>query len=124
MRAALIAVLACLTLALPAAAWKGERKGGVQKISAVKAQAESGDLVVIEGHITDVGTASGSRKLVTIEDESGSVYVRVPEDLLRKLTSGNDPQIGAHVRVTGKWGRSYLDEDVWGIQAQDAERID
>jgi hypothetical protein len=124
MRAALLALIACLTLAAPALAWKGEMAAGVLPIAEVKARAESGDIVVVEGRITDVGTGSGSRRVVTLEDATGSVLVRVPEHLLRKLNDGRDPEVGRRVRVSGRWDHATLDSDVWGIHAQDAERVE
>jgi len=116
-------VLAVVFLGAPALAWKGALAAGVRPIAEVKAQAESGDFVTVEGRITDVGEASGSRLVVTLEDETGSVLVRVPEHLLRRLNEGRAPEIGRHVRVGGTWGQAYLDQDVWGIHAQTAERV-
>jgi len=58
---------------------------------------------------------------VTLDDGTGSVLVRVPENMLRKLNGGNDPRVGRKVRVSGRWDHAYLDKDVWGIQALDAE---
>lgn len=124
MRTALLVAFACLSLAAPAAAWKGPHSSGVQPIDEVKAKAESGDQVTVEGKITDLTTGSGSRRVVTLEDSTGSVLVRVPEHLLRVLNDGKDPQVGRRVRVSGEWGNSYLDHDVWGIHAQDAQRIE
>jgi hypothetical protein len=124
MRIALLVAFACLWLAAPAAAWKGELASGVLPIAEVQAKAESGDIVTVEGQITDVGTASGSRLVVTIEDATGSVLVRVPEHMLRNLNGGKDPEVGRKVRVSGKWGHAYLDKEIWGIEAQDAERVE
>ena len=124
MRTVLLAAIACLSLAAPAAAWKGELATGVVPISVVKANAESGDHVTVEGTIREVDTTSTTRTVVTLEDATGSVLIRVPEHLLRRLNDGNDPKVGAKVRVSGEWGNAYLDENVWGIHAQDAERVD
>ena len=120
----ILLTLASLSLAVPAAAWKGELKAGVRPIAEVNARAESGDLVTVEGRIADVATGSGSRTVVTLEDASGSVLVRVPENLLRKLNGGHAPEVGTHVRVLGKWGHAALDDQMWGIHAQSAERVD
>ncbi|HVN36896.1 MAG TPA: hypothetical protein VMW19_01825 [Myxococcota bacterium] len=119
----LFALLA-LALAAPALAWKGSMAAGVRPIAEVRQKAESGDFVTVEGKITDVGTASGSRYVVTLEDGSGSVLVRVPEYLLRQLNDGRAPEKGRHVRVSGQWGHAYLDQDVWGIEASNAERVE
>jgi hypothetical protein len=119
----LIAVFA-ITLTVPAFAWKGELKAGVRPIAEVSAKAESGDFVTVEGRITEVTTGSGSRHIVTLKDTTGSVLIRVPEHLLRRLTEGNAPEIGRHVRVGGEWVRAYLDQDTWGIHAQTAEPVE
>ena len=116
-RRTVLAAIACLAFAGPAFA-------GAKPIADVRKTAKEGDTVTVEGHITDVGTASGSRRLVTLEDDSGTVLIRVPETLLRELNGGNDPKVGRKVGVTGKWGHAYLDQDVWGIQAENAYRLE
>lgn len=113
-----------LALAAPAAAWKGAPASGAQPIAEVKARAEYGDYVVVEGTITEVTTGSGSRQVVTLEDATGSVLIRVPEHLLRRLNEGRDPEVGRRVRVGGTWDHATLDNEIWGIHAQDAERIE
>jgi hypothetical protein len=117
MRRAWFLAVALIALAAPALA-------GTKSIAEIRASAKEGDFVMVEGRVTDVGTASGSRPLVTLADDSGEVLVRVPETLLRELNGGNDPQVGNRVRVSGKWGHAYLDQDVWGIQAEHAERLE
>ena len=124
MRAALLVAIACLTFAAPALAWKGKPVTGTPSISVVTENAEKGDLVVVEGRITDVGTASGTTRLVTLDDGTGTVLVRVPENLLRRLNEGKDPEVGRRVRVSGRWDHAYLDKNIWGIQALDGERIE
>src|SRR5262245_64397436 len=101
--AAVLSAIAVFALAAPAVAWKGSMASGVLPIAEVNAKAESGDFVVVQGHITAVQTGSGSRFVVTLEDDTGSVFVRVPEHLLRKLNDGRAPEVGRHVRVSGKW---------------------
>ena len=122
---AIFVAIAGLALVAPATAWKGDSLApGVVPIAEVNANAEYGDYVVVQGHITAVQTGSGSRFVVTLEDDTASVYVRVPEHLLRKLNDGRPPQVGAHVRVGGKWDRAALDDKLWGIHAQTAERVE
>ena len=127
MRAALGAV-ACLglglALAAPALAWKGELASGVRPISEVNAKAEKGDVVVVEGTIAEVTPGTGSNTIVKLEDATGSVLIRVPEHMLRNLNEGRAPEVGRKVRVSGSWTRAYLDRDIWGIQAQNAERVE
>ena len=124
MRTGLLAVLACLSLAAPALAWKGQPAKGTPTLAEVTANAEKGDVLVVEGTISKLGTASGSARLVTLDDGTGTVLVRVPENMLRRLNEGKDPQVGRRVRVTGRWDHAYLDKNVWGIQALDAQRIE
>ena len=117
MRRAFFLAIACLAFAAAAAAQ-------VRSIADVRGSAKEGDLVTVEGQITDVGTASGSVVLVTLEDDSDSVLVKVPDHMLRKLNDGKSPEEDRRVRVSGRWGHAYLDDEVWGIEAQNAERIE
>lgn len=116
--------IAVLAAAGPAGAWKGTLAAGVRPIAEVKARAESGDRVTVEGVITEVGTGSGSRVVVTLEDATGEVLVRVPEHLLRHLNEGRAPEVGRKVRVSGRWDHASLDDEIWGIHAQAAERVE
>ena len=120
----LISTVLLFAWTTPTFAWKDDSPAGVISIAEVNEKAESGDLVMVQGHITDVDMGSGSRPIVTLEDETGTVLVRVAEYLLRHLNDGRSPQIGAHVRVGGKWTHAYLDRDIWGIHAQTAERVE
>jgi hypothetical protein len=123
-RLVLTAFAITVALAAPAQAWKGEHAAGVTTIAEVRDKAESGDLVTVEGAITAVTTGSGSRHVVTLEDDTGSVLIRVPEHLLRRLNEGRAPEVGRRVRVGGTWGHGYLEQDTWGIHAQTAERVE
>lgn len=119
--AATVLVVSALALAVPASAWKGSLEAGVRSIAEVNEKAESGDHVVVEGTIVEVVVGSGSRYVVTLQDDSGSVPVRVPEHLLRSVGDGKSPETGRRVRVGGKWAHAYMDREVWGIHAQTAE---
>lgn len=124
MRIAFAALLvSCLVLTAPAVAWKGQLEAGTRSIAEVHEKAESGDYVVVEGTIIDVFVGSGSRYIVTLEDGTGSVPVRVPEHLLRKVGDGRTPEEGIRARVGGKWTHAYMDDETWGIHAQTAERV-
>ena len=79
--------------------------------------------MTVEGKITDVTAASGSARDATLEAHAECSYARRLH-LLRALNDGKDPQVGRRVRVSGEWGNSYLDHDVWGIHAQDAQRVE
>lgn len=122
--AARLLAIAVLVGAGSAGAWKGTLEAGVRPIAEVKARAESGDFVTVEGVITEVGTGSGSRYVVTLEDATGEVLVRVPEHLLRRLNEGRAPEVGRRVRVGGRWDHASLDDEIWGIHAQTAERVE
>ncbi len=125
MRSAVIVLaIASFTLAAPASAWKGSMASGVRPIAEVNEKAESGDYVMVQGRITHVAVGSGSRYVVTLEDDTGSVLVRVPEHMLRKLNDGKPPEVGRKVRVAGKWDHASLDDEIWGIHAQTAERVE
>jgi hypothetical protein len=119
---AIILILGSL-IAAPSLAWEGALASKVRSISEVVKRAESGDRVVVEGRVTNVELGSGSRYIVTLNDGSGSVYIRVPEHLIRHIADGDTPQVGTNVRVGGKWTHAYLDNDTWGIHAQTAERV-
>lgn len=117
MRRALLLAVACLAFAAAAAA-------AGKSIAEVRASAKEGDLVTVEGRIVDVGTASGSVVLVKLEDDSDTVLVKVPDHMLRKLNGGKSPEEGRRVRVSGRWAHAYLDQGIWGIEAEYAERIE
>jgi hypothetical protein len=120
----MISTVLLIAWVTPTFAWKDGPTGGVLTIAEVNEKAEAGDLVMVQGRISDVDLGSGSRPIVTLRDETGSVLVRVSEYLMRHLNEGRTPQIGAHVRVGGKWTHAYLDQDIWGIHAQTAERVE
>ena len=121
-----------IALAAVSTAWEGELAGGVQPISAVLEKAEKNDYVVVEGRVTDVRIGDGSIVIVLFEDDTGSLYLVVPNHLQRHFAggtpaggagpSGAEPEIGAHARVAGKWNQKPLG-DGWGIQVQRVERI-
>jgi hypothetical protein len=119
----LLLTLAVLLLAAPSGlAWKGA-PANVNPISEVQEKAESGDYVVVEGRVTNVSLGSGSRYIATLEDDSGSVLVRIPEHLRRHFGEGKTPGTGGHFRVGGKWTHAYMDDSTWGIHAQKVERL-
>ena len=119
-------VLGTLVLALPlsATAWKGAMVAGARNVAEVQAKAESGDYVTVQGRIVNVEIGSGSRYIVTLEDDTGAVPVRVPEHLRRHFGEGNTPQTGGFVRVSGKWTHAYMDQETWGIHAQKVEFLE
>ena len=122
-----------IALAAVSTAWEGELAGAVQPISAVLENAEKNDYVVVEGRVTDVRIGDGSIVIVLFEDDTGSLYLVVPNHLQRHFAggtpaggagpSGAEPEIGAHARVAGKWNQKPMG-DGWGIQVQRAERIE
>jgi hypothetical protein len=109
----------------PAFAWKGAAAAGVRPIAEVQEKAESGDRVVVEGQITKVQSGMGSLMVGRIEDDTGWVYVAVPEHVRR--TTEDKPEMWGWVRVAGRWDHQKLkeaDDAVWGIHAQQVEVID
>lgn len=116
--------LACLTLS-PAFAWKGTMAVGVRPIAEVQEKAESGDHVTVEGQITDVESGMGSLMIGRIEDETGWVYVAVPEHVRRSIE--RKPELWSWIRIAGRWDHQKLkeqDDAVWGIRVQQVELID
>lgn len=119
----LLFALAGLLLAAPSGlAWKGA-PATVHSIEEVQEKAESGDYVVVEGRVTNVALGSGSRYIATLEDDSGSIPVRIPEHLRRHFGEGKTPGTGDRFRVSGKWTHAYMDDTTWGIHAQKVERL-
>jgi hypothetical protein len=123
MRALFLTLAGLLLLAPPALAWKGA-PATVHSIGDVQEKAESGDYVVVEGRVTEVVIGSGSRYVATLEDSTGTVYVRIPEHLRRHFGEGKTPGTGGLFRVGGKWTKAYLDDSIWGIHAQNVERLE
>jgi hypothetical protein len=131
-RSATVVFALTFALAAVATAWEGELAGAVQPIATVLEKAERNDYVVVEGRVADTQTGDGSIMIVHFEDDSGSLYLVVPNHLLRHFAgetpaggagpSGVDPKIGARARVGGKWNQKPMGEG-WGIQVQRVERI-
>jgi hypothetical protein len=121
-RALLLALLiACLA---PGLAWKGENSGKVLPIATVLAQAESGDIVAIEGSVSNTTTGGGNRMVAVLKDDSGEVMVVVPESLTRKLDMRTGEAAGGQrYRVIGRWDHGQMDSETWGIYAQQIERV-
>lgn len=119
-RAAAIAFVAIVCLAVPAAAWKGEGAGLVRPIAEVAENAESGDFVAVEGTVVEKRTGNGGLIVLRVEDVSGELWVAVPEHVYRDL--GNDP-LHKRARFVGKWDHQYMDDDVWGIRVQHIEPV-
>ena len=117
----LVLLIACLA---PGLAWKGEHAGMVQPISAVLAQAEPGDIVAVEGSVSNTTTGGGNRIVAVLKDDSGEVMVVVPESLTRKLDMRTGEAAGGQrYRVIGRWDHGQMDTETWGIYAQQIERL-
>ena len=88
-------------------------------------RAESGDYVIVEGVIVDVRSGMGSLRLATIEDDTGSVIIALPQHLRREIetTPGRSP-FHERVRVAGKWDNAYMDKGTWGIRATAIQRAE
>ena len=130
----LVLAIAALALSGPALAWKGGIAQGIQPIDEVLERAESGDFVSVQGEVRHVRTGNGGVIVVTLEDDTGEVYLVVPNHLRRafgggKATGGSGPggirpQVGRKVMVMGKWGHAPMSSTKWGIRVQKAERIE
>jgi hypothetical protein len=113
-----------VALLVPVLAWKGENSGSVRPIAEVLEHAESGDIVTIEGRVADSTTGSGSMLVAIFEDASGQLPVAVPDSLLRQLDARTgEASGGQRYRVTGRWGNKQMDQETWGIRAQQIERL-
>jgi hypothetical protein len=123
-RVRIAVVSACFVLGLlaaPATAWKGELAGLVRPIAEVQENAESGDIVTIEGTVTEKRLGNGELIVLRVEDSSGELWVAIPEYVYRDL--GNSP-LHKKARFFGKWDHKYMDDDTWGIRVQRVERAD
>ena len=69
-RLSLLVTVACVLIALPAIAWKGESSMGVRPISEVNEKAEVGDYVSVEGHLVHIDAEHGSMAIGTLEMSS------------------------------------------------------
>ncbi len=132
-RTAIVAFALTVALATAATAWEGELTGGTHPIAEVVEKAEKNDFVVVEGRVTDVFEGDGSIVIVRFEDDTGDLYLVIPNHLQRHFAggtpaggagpSGAEPQIGTHARVAGKWNQKPMGEG-WGIHVQRVERIE
>ena len=132
-RIAIVAFALTVALATTTTAWENELAGSVQSIADVVEKAEKNDFVVVEGRVTDVQDGDGSIVIAHFEDDTGSLYLVIPNHLQRHFAggtpaggagpSGASPEIGAHARVAGKWNQKPMGEG-WGIQVQRAEPIE
>ena len=115
-----------LAVVLPVAswAWKGSL-GTPTPIAEVHERAESGDHVIVEGVVVSVRSGMGSLRIATIEDDTGSVIIALPQHLRREIetTPGRSP-LHERVRVAGKWDNAYMDKGTWGIRASAIERVE
>ncbi|MGI9430816.1 MAG: hypothetical protein ACR2PQ_01295 [Myxococcota bacterium] len=120
-RVRLAVVTACFVLGLlasPAAAWKGELAGMVRPIAEVQERAESGDMVAIEGTVSEKRLGNGEMIVLLVEDASGEVWVAIPEYVYRDL--GNSP-LHKRARFLGKWDHKAMSDKTWGIRVQRVE---
>jgi hypothetical protein len=78
----------------------------------------------LEGRVTDVHIGDGPIVIVRFEDDTGSLYLVIPNYLQRHFAggtpaggagpSGASPEIGAHARVAGKWKQKPMGEGWYG----------
>jgi hypothetical protein len=125
MRLSRVLSLALLVaLLVPALGWKGASAGSVVPIADVLANAESGDILTIEGQVVDSTTGSGSLMIAILEDATGQLPVAVPDSLIRKIDARQgEASGGQRYRVTGRWTHKKMDDETWGLYAQQIERV-
>ena len=99
-----------------ATAWTDRLEGLVMPIAEAGEKAESGDRFAIEG----VVVASTSDRIFTLRDDSGEMYVLIPEFLTRKH---GFPKRNEVIRVAGRFAHAHLDQSITGMKAQDLERL-
>ena len=115
-------LIACLA---PGLAWKGENSGSVRPVAEVLANAEEGDLVTVQGTVINSTTGSGSLLIVMLQDTSGHVPVAVPSSKIRLFDLQHGEAAGGWTyRVRGRWAHKQMDEDTWGIEAQQIDRVE
>jgi len=123
-RVRLAIVSTCFALGLvagPAAAWKGDLAGMVRPIAEVQEHAESGDMVAVEGTVSERRSGNGELIVLRVEDSSGEVWVAIPEYVYRDL--GNSP-LHKRARFFGKWDHKAMSDKTWGIRVQRVERVE
>lgn len=115
-RPILMTLALCALLAVPAAAWKSRLEGLVVPIAEAHEFADKGDRIVVEGVVQD----SADARIFRIRDDTGDLYLRIPESLRREH---GVPQRHERIRVAGRWTDAYLDKDIQGIHVQILERL-
>jgi hypothetical protein len=132
-RNVIVTIALATALATAATAWEGELAGSTQTIAEVVEKAETNDFVTVEGRVADVHIGDGSVVIVRFEDDTGSLFLVIPNHLQRQFAggtvkggagpSGATPKVGARARVAGKWNQKPLGEG-WGIHVQRVEPIE
>lgn len=132
-RKSIVTFALATALATTAAAWEGELAGRTQPIAEVIGKAEKNEFVAVEGYVAEVHIGDGSIMIVNFEDDTGNLYLVIPNHLQREFAggsvkggagpSGASPEIGARARVAGKWNQKPLGEG-WGIHVERVERIE
>lgn len=91
-----------------ALAWKAP-PAGVISIAQVREQAQTGDYLVVEGTVIE----RKGKHLFQIEDESGSMWVAIP-DFVRR--DEGTPEHTERIRVAGKYDHKKLDKSFQGVR--------
>lgn len=99
-----------------ATAWTDRLEGLVMPISEAQEKAESGDRFAIEGVVVE----SKSGRVFTLRDDSGEMYVLIPDFLIRKYGT---PKRNEVIRVAGRFDKKHLDPGITGMKVQDLERL-
>jgi uncharacterized protein YdeI (BOF family) len=99
-----------------ATAWTDRLEGLVMPISEAQEKAESGDRFAIEGVVVE----SKSGRVFTLRDDSGEMYILIPDFLVRKHGT---PKRNEVIRVAGRFDKKHLDPGITGMKVQDLERL-
>jgi hypothetical protein len=93
-----------------ATAWTDRLEGLVMPISEAQEKAESGDRFAIEGVVVE----SKSGRVFTLRDDSGEMYILIPDFLVRKHGTP---------KLAGRFDKKHLDPGITGMKVQDLERL-
>ncbi len=119
----LVSSLGVFTLAvtaLPAGGEKGAMARRVVPIAKVLEVAEESDRFTVEGQVTEISTGQGQNQVYKIADDTGEIYVMIPNFLQRDHGA---PEQWERIRVSGQYAHALGTRDVWGIRVSDLERL-
>ena len=117
---AILSIFLLVATALPAWAVKGAMARRVVPIAKVLEVAEEGDRFTMEGQVTEVFTGQGQNQVYKIADDTGEIFVMIPNFLQREHGA---PEQWERIRVSGQYAHALGSRDVWGIRVSELERL-